>query len=140
MRIAKCLLPSSDLAVGCVVDEQLEPLAEAGRLVTSLTDLLEAVDPPQWIESHARQVPAVPLDQVTLLPPIDQQEVWAAGVTYKRSRTARMEESGSAASCYDRVYVADRPELFFKATAHRVSGHRQALRIRQDCALECSRA
>ena len=43
-----------------------------------------------------------------------------------------MEESGSAASCYDRVYVADRPELFFKATAHRVSGHRQALRIRQD--------
>ncbi|MDG2223851.1 MAG: fumarylacetoacetate hydrolase family protein, partial [Rubripirellula sp.] len=62
----------------------------------------------------------------------DDQEVWAAGVTYKRSQTARMEESEAAASCYDRVYEADRPELFFKATPHRVSGHGQPLRIRAD--------
>jgi 2-dehydro-3-deoxy-D-arabinonate dehydratase len=66
------------------------------------------------------------------LPPIDAQEVWAAGVTYKRSQTARMEESEAAASCYDRVYNADRPELFLKATAHRVRGHHQPLRIRSD--------
>lgn len=132
MRIAKCLLPSAELAVGCVMDEQLVPLSAAGRLVTSLTELLEAADPPQWIEAHSRQVRPVPLQEVTLLPPIDAQEVWAAGVTYKRSRTARMEESSSAASCYDRVYVAQRPELFFKGTAHRVAGHRQPLRIRRD--------
>jgi 2-dehydro-3-deoxy-D-arabinonate dehydratase len=66
------------------------------------------------------------------LPPIDQQEVWAAGVTYKRSMAARMEESATAASCYDRVYVSPRPEIFFKATPHRVAGHGQPLRIRVD--------
>ncbi|MEY4568561.1 MAG: hypothetical protein RLY14_3531, partial [Planctomycetota bacterium] len=66
------------------------------------------------------------------LPPIDHQEVWAAGVTYKRSQTARMEESETAASCYDRVYRSPRPELFFKATPHRVGGPGQDLRIRVD--------
>jgi 2-dehydro-3-deoxy-D-arabinonate dehydratase len=69
-----------------------------------------------------------------LLPPIGSQEVWAAGVTYFRSRTARMEESKSAGGgdFYDRVYDAARPELFFKATPHRVRGHRQSVRIRKD--------
>ena len=63
-----------------------------------------------------------------MLPPIVSQEVWAAGVTYYRSRTARMEESKSAGGgdFYDRVYEAARPELFFKATPHRVVGHRPA--------------
>lgn len=71
-----------------------------------------------------------------LLPPIGRQEVWACGVTYMRSRTARMEESKevSGGTFYDRVYVADRPEIFFKATAHRVAGHRQPVRIRTDSA------
>src|SRR4051794_23518034 len=57
-----------------------------------------------------------------LLAPIGSQEVWAAGVTYYRSRDARMEESRDAGggSFYDRVYSAARPELFFKATAHRL--------------------
>lgn len=66
--------------------------------------------------------------------PIGSQEVWAAGVTYYRSRTARMEESKDAGggSFYDRVYAADRPELFFKATPHRVAGPGQAVRIRKD--------
>ena len=69
-----------------------------------------------------------------LLPPIGAQEVWAAGVTYFRSRTARMEESKSAGGgdFYDRVYDAARPELFFKATPHRVRGHGQPVRIRRD--------
>ena len=59
-----------------------------------------------------------------LLAPLGAQEVWAAGVTYHRSRTARMEESRVAGggSFYDRVYDAERPELFFKATPHRVVG------------------
>src|SRR4051794_13588768 len=73
-------------------------------------------------------------DLATTLPPIGSQEVWAAGVTYYRSRTARMEESKSAGGgdFYDRVYEAARPELFFKATASRVRGHRQGVRIRRD--------
>ncbi|WP_298711477.1 fumarylacetoacetate hydrolase family protein [Chitinophaga sp.] len=66
--------------------------------------------------------------------PISTQEVWAAGVTYYRSRTARMEESedSGGATFYDKVYVAERPELFFKATPNRVSGHRQVVYIRSD--------
>ena len=75
-----------------------------------------------------------PLDRADLLPPIGNQEVWAAGVTYYRSRTARMSEAKSAGGgdFYDRVYAAERPELFFKATPHRVAGHGQAVRIRRD--------
>lgn len=71
-----------------------------------------------------------------LLPPIGSQEVWAAGVTYFRSMEARMEESSSSggADLYDRVYHAERPELFFKALAHRVSGHGQSVSIRKDSA------
>ena len=62
------------------------------------------------------------------------QEVWAAGVTYYRSRTARIEESHDAGGgdFYDRVYRAERPELFFKATPHRVAGPGGKVRIRQD--------
>ena len=69
-----------------------------------------------------------------LLPLIQSQEIWAAGVTYMRSRTARMEESSVAGggSFYDRVYEADRPELFFKATPHRVAAPGGPLRIRSD--------
>lgn len=69
-----------------------------------------------------------------LLAPVDHQEVWAAGVTYLRSRTARMEESEAAGggSFYDRVYEADRPELFFKATAERVVGPGREVRTRAD--------
>jgi 2-dehydro-3-deoxy-D-arabinonate dehydratase len=66
--------------------------------------------------------------------PLLSQEVWAAGVTYYRSRTARMEESKDAGggSFYDKVYEADRPELFFKATPHRVVGPGGLVRIRSD--------
>ena len=70
----------------------------------------------------------------TLLAPVVSQEVWAAGVTYYRSRSARMEESKEAGggSFYDRVYSAARPELFFKATGRRVVGPGAPVRIRSD--------
>ncbi len=70
----------------------------------------------------------------TLQPPMGTQEIWASGVTYMRSREARMEESKKAGggSFYDRVYDADRPELFFKATAQRTVGHGGTVRIRKD--------
>jgi len=69
-----------------------------------------------------------------LLPPIHSQEVWASGVTYLRSRDARMEESkeSGGGNFYDRVYDAERPELFYKAAPHRVAGSGQAVRIRKD--------
>jgi 2-dehydro-3-deoxy-D-arabinonate dehydratase len=69
-----------------------------------------------------------------VLAPIGTQEVWAAGVTYFRSRDARMVESQQAGGgdCYDRVYRAERPELFFKATAGRVVGPGGAVAIRSD--------
>jgi len=70
----------------------------------------------------------------TVLAPVAGQEVWAAGVTYYRSRNARMDESKDAGggSFYDRVYAAERPELFFKATGRRVVGTGGAVRIRSD--------
>ncbi len=66
--------------------------------------------------------------------PIGSQEVWAAGVTYYRSRDARMDEARASggATFYDRVYDADRPELFFKATAQRVVGPGGIVRVRRD--------
>jgi 2-dehydro-3-deoxy-D-arabinonate dehydratase len=69
-----------------------------------------------------------------LLPPIGNQEIWAAGVTYLRSKVARMEEAkgSGGGNFYDRVYDADRPELFFKSTAARVVGHQGKVRIRRD--------
>ena len=66
------------------------------------------------------------------LKPIDQQEVWAAGVTYERSRDARMEESNESGDVYARVYSSERPELFFKATPHRTVGNGEAILIRSD--------
>ena len=77
---------------------------------------------------------AFAVDKSGLLPPIGAQEVWAAGVTYYRSRDARMEESKEAGGgdFYSRVYTAERPELFFKASPHRVSGHGQTVRLRRD--------
>ena len=74
------------------------------------------------------------LADLQLCAPIMSQEVWAAGVTYYRSRNARMEESKSAGGgdFYDRVYQADRPELFFKGTASRVVGHGGKVAIRSD--------
>ena len=73
-------------------------------------------------------------DPAAVLAPAVSQEVWAAGVTYFRSRNARMEESKDAGggTFYDRVYAAERPELFFKAAGRRVVGPSSAVRIRSD--------
>ena len=85
------------------------------------------------IESGSLKTTKAPQQQ-DLVAPIGTQEVWAAGVTYFRSRTARMEESKDAGggSFYDKVYSAERPELFMKATPHRVSGTGGEVKIRKD--------
>ena len=89
-----------------------------------LRNLLESNDLPSADRDFHEQI----------LPPIVSQEVWAAGVTYYRSRTARIEESHDAGGgdFYDRVYRAERPELFFKATPHRVAGRGDKVRVRRD--------
>lgn len=66
-----------------------------------------------------------------VLAPVGGQEVWAAGVTYRRSRQARMEESRTP-DHYDRVYEADRPELFFKSAGWRVRGPGEPIGVRRD--------
>lgn len=88
----------------------------------------------QLVEAHRLGVEGTAPEMGRLLAPIVSQEVWAAGVTYVRSKTARMEEAREAGggSFYDRVYQAERPELFFKANPHRVVGPGQQVRVRRD--------
>jgi 2-dehydro-3-deoxy-D-arabinonate dehydratase len=100
-------------------------------------DLIAHDDLEQFLEDAITRLPVVDpsaSSEPGLLAPIGSQEVWAAGVTYYRSRDARMEESKSAGGgdFYDRVYQAERPELFFKATPHRVVGPREKVAIRAD--------
>jgi 2-dehydro-3-deoxy-D-arabinonate dehydratase len=132
MQLLKYLDQSGVARVGILENEVIVPLNLPSGPAATLADLLESETPRESIEWLRMSDLKLPLAKATLLPPIDRQEVWAAGVTYKRSRTARMEESEAAASCYDRVYVSPRPELFMKATPHRVAGPHQPLRIRYD--------
>ena len=110
--------------------------AEERRVrLSSLDGVTTRDDLASFLTSNASTLPAVENGALQrVLPPIERQEVWAAGVTYFRSRTARMEESKVAAGSqfYDLVYNADRPELFFKAAAWRVVTSGQPVRIRRD--------
>ena len=93
-----------------------------------------------YLQQQASPVSAISTEKAEaclhheLMAPIGQQEVWAAGVTYLRSKSARMDESkeSGAADLYNKVYDAVRPELFFKALPHRVAGHKDTVNIRKD--------
>jgi 2-dehydro-3-deoxy-D-arabinonate dehydratase len=111
------------------------PVLQRGTDFFLLSDgwdsLLSRDDLPEYLSTASGQpteLPSAPLSLCT------SQEVWAAGVTYFRSRTARMEESKDAGggSFYDRVYSAERPEIFFKATAPRVAAHGGKMHLRRD--------
>lgn len=134
MKLCKYLGRDGNPAVGVIDDQQLVHRLTFGTgHVNSLAELLEVDDIVPMIDFlRDSNLPPLPLAAITTLAPVDQQEIWAAGVTYTRSKQARMEESEAAASCYDRVYVADRPELFMKATPHRVVATGDPLRIRSD--------
>jgi 2-dehydro-3-deoxy-D-arabinonate dehydratase len=99
-----------------------DSLFEEENLAAMLQEVLITADPFDWN------------DDVEVLAPVDSQEVWAAGVTYFKSRDARMEESSATGgdNFYDRVYEASRPELFFKAAGWRVVGPEKSVRIRED--------
>lgn len=148
MRLVHYFQPGQGGAWGVMEEERVHPVAtDQGSGGGFLAALLQWPDPVAVLKAaltsaapgetllfedllRAEPDPARP----HLLPPIDLQEVWAAGVTYQRSKVARMEESEGAARFYDLVYDAERPELFFKGSASRVSGPNAPLRIRQDAA------
>ena len=119
-------------AANCIVIEHEGEFTQANPDFT-LDLLFSAKNPRQAVETAQSQgqptdAPGAPW------PLVQSQEVWAAGVTYYRSRTARMEESQDAGGgdFYDRVYDADRPELFLKATPHRVAAPNGGVKIRSD--------
>jgi 2-dehydro-3-deoxy-D-arabinonate dehydratase len=112
------------------VDRELRLLPRS----VDLDGVFVAAEPEKRLRSalgRSRSLLAVPRFRA----PVQSQEVWAAGVTYQRSRQARIMEArkgGGAGDFYDRVYAAARPELFFKATAHRVAAPGEPVRIRRD--------
>ena len=101
--------------------------------IDRLTSLLEFEGLAAQLGTLAGQkLPEFPLTDVQLLAPVEQQEIWAVGVTYLRSKKARMEESDFSATAYDKVYDAPRPELFFKSMPEKVVGPGDAVGIRRD--------
>lgn len=99
----------------------------------TLAEILHAANPAAAAKASVdSSVPAEPLGSQAFLAPVDSQEIWAAGVTYKRSKVAREEESKGAAQFYDKVYSAPRPELFLKAPAWRVVHPGMPIRVRAD--------
>jgi 2-dehydro-3-deoxy-D-arabinonate dehydratase len=101
----------------------------------SLDDLLSLDEPEANLELLVSESASSGVfDQARILAPIGTQEVWAAGVTYLRSRAARIAESKDAGGgdFYDRVYTADRPELFFKSMPHKVVGPAGTVGLRRD--------
>ncbi len=130
MQVAKFLDPTTlTPRLGLIESDLIRPLRGSSRIAT----ILEHPEPAQEVERRkSTRESSLPIDQVRLFPPMDQHEVWGAGVTYLRSKEAREEESEQAASFYDLVYQADRPELFFKATPNRVVGSGGRIRVRTD--------
>ncbi len=133
MRLAKVRYGSGEVGVVRVDGSNAVPL-ELGLIdgIDTLADVLAATDPAALVEELAIPAAARPLASLKLLAPVDRQEVWAAGVTYKRSKVAREEESAGAAQFYDKVYSAPRPELFLKATSERVVHPGGPIRVRKD--------
>jgi 2-dehydro-3-deoxy-D-arabinonate dehydratase len=111
-------------------DDKLYRLAE-----TSLDKLIAHDDLHSYLSAHiAKSSLTTEPIHAKLEAPIGNQEVWASGVTYYSSRRARIAESKDAGGgdFYDRVYTAERPELFFKAVAHKVAGPNSHVKIRRD--------
>ena len=101
--------------------------------ITSLSQLLDTGDVKAALAAiEPRNLPRLKIADVTFRAPVERQEIWAAGVTYLRSKTARMEESDFSATAYDRVYDADRPEIFFKALGEKAVAAGEAVGIRRD--------
>ncbi|HSU55451.1 MAG TPA: fumarylacetoacetate hydrolase family protein [Candidatus Dormibacteraeota bacterium] len=112
-------------------DDSVLDLTAAG--ITGLYSLLDNTELMGELRRLEKEnLPRFSLAAVELCAPVDLQEIWAAGVTYLRSKKARMEESDFSATAYDRVYEAERPELFFKSLPQKVVAAGEAVGIRRD--------
>ncbi len=130
-KICRFTHADDHVRIGLVADDAVTDLTPAG--VTSMQPLLESREPLAEIDRLADdRLPRLAISDVHLAAPVERQEVWAAGVTYLRSRTARMEESDFSATAYDKVYTAERPEIFFKSLAEKVVPAGQPVGIRRD--------
>ena len=120
------------IRVGLITDDDtLLDLAAAG--IDRMQSLLERADLTEELARLTRAgLPQHWLDEVRLATPVESQEVWAAGVTYLRSKQARMVESEFSADAYDHVYEATRPEIFFKSMPEKVVSPGDAVGIRSD--------
>lgn len=148
LQICRFFQPNAGPRLGALLDEQVYDLTATGQpefasfaawlrwagqqgtsqTAAALAAVTAGLTPVYtWADLQHRPDPVQP----HLLPPLDTQEVWAAGVTYLRSRQAREEESNKI-GVYDKVYEADRPEIFLKATPHRVVGSHDFIRVRAD--------
>ena len=132
MRICRYVNTDNQVHIGLAKDDNtLLNLTTAE--VESITSIMENEAPEKFLSSlKEEKLPEIPLNNVNLLCPIEMQEVWAAGVTYMRSKDARMEESDFSATAYDRVYDAPRPEIFFKSLPEKVVACGDKVGIRRD--------
>jgi 2-dehydro-3-deoxy-D-arabinonate dehydratase len=132
MKLCRFRHGNGDIHVGCLMaDAQIVDLLPAG--IAAMEPLLESTDVVSGVRAVLKDnLPRFRLNDVRLCAPVERQEVWAAGVTYLRSRTARMEESAFSANAYDRVYEAERPEIFFKSLPEKVAGPGDPVGIRCD--------
>jgi 2-dehydro-3-deoxy-D-arabinonate dehydratase len=132
MKVCRFQVKDEPPRVGVTRDDQtLIDLASVG--IERPADLFELEDPGQHLNELIESTLAAHLlKRVKVLPFLDHQEVWAAGVTYQRSKKARMDESTFSATAYDRVYEAERPELFFKSMPSKVVFHGDTVGIRRD--------
>jgi 2-dehydro-3-deoxy-D-arabinonate dehydratase len=131
MQLAKIRNADQSVSVVLLENNQATPLDFTTAEIKTLAELLASPNPAQLAQTLRKGSP-FPAENLSYISPIDTQEVWAAGVTYKRSKVAREEESVGAAQFYDKVYSAPRPELFMKATWKRVVGPKEEIRVRVD--------
>jgi 2-dehydro-3-deoxy-D-arabinonate dehydratase len=132
MKLCRFRTSNREVRIGLAIDD-LSVLDISAAGILSLETLLEAEDLQIRLESLATQkLPRFSLGEIQLCAPVERQEVWAAGVTYLRSKKARMEESFFSATAYDRVYEAERPEIFFKSLPEKVVATGDAIGIRKD--------
>ncbi len=123
---------TSDVRIGLITSTlAVIDLTDAGvRRMHGLFERPDLAD--ELMRLSEAGLPEHPIHSVRLLTPVESQEVWAAGVTYLRSKQARMEESEFSATAYDRVYDAARPEIFFKSLPDKVVSPGEAVGIRTD--------
>jgi 2-dehydro-3-deoxy-D-arabinonate dehydratase len=144
-QLCRFYLPDHGSRLGQVVDGMVYDLTASGRpalatitallqtsVTTPISEVLQGVEPgdlPVYRYADLDRIPGE--DAPHLLPPVDQQEVWAAGVTYERSREARVDEAQTK-DVYEQVYEAERPELFFKCLGEKAVGTNHWIGLRGD--------